>query len=474
MTIDLRTRSTCLFTAVSAALLAHVAALPSAAADGRIRIDELALTRPLPDAVRADDVSKIIFLNRCEGGCTIEPGINDARYNKSSIPDMTSYVTEFRHDDATWDAIVKCVQEVYAPYDIEVTDVDPGQNVYHHEAIVAGTPDQIGLGDGVGGVAPSQCTPVNNVISYTFANYYPAAPITICGVIAQESAHSFGLEHAFDCSDPMTYLPACGRQFFRDSLTPCGEFEALEQCQCGGSFQNSHRWLKTVLGETTKPLPGPVVEVITPGEGDEVQDGFRVHVEADDMRGLRRLELHINGTMYATVDGKPNDSSYQLVAPDDLADGVLDVEVIAFNDIDVPTVVAFTVTKGSPCQRAEDCRSGQECGDGRCFFPPATGALGDTCDDNRDCVSGLCPRSGDQAYCSEPCFPTNTPTCPDGFTCVEVATNEGVCWPAEEESGGGGCRAGVGRSGRGGAGLALMLAAMAMLVGARPRRRGAR
>ena len=36
------------------------------------------------DAAKAD-ISKILFVNRCEGGCVITPGANDARANTSSI-----------------------------------------------------------------------------------------------------------------------------------------------------------------------------------------------------------------------------------------------------------------------------------------------------------------------------------------------------------------------------------------------------
>jgi hypothetical protein len=95
---------------------------------------------------------------------------------------------------------------------------DPGEQVFHHKAILAGTSQQGGRPANVGGVAPldPQCRPINNVISLSFANSLRADWRELCWTVAQESAHAFGLDHAFDCHDPMTYLPACGRQFFRD------------------------------------------------------------------------------------------------------------------------------------------------------------------------------------------------------------------------------------------------------------------
>lgn len=410
--------------------------------------------------VQSDHVSKLIFLNRCAGGCTIYPGWDDARDNHSSIASEVSQITEFRHGDEVWDQVVQCVQEIYAPYDVTITDVDPGENVFHHEAIVAGGWEEV-YHSPAGGVAPSICTPNNNVISFTFANEFPADAIRICEVIGQESAHSFGLEHAYDCSDPLTYLPRCGRQFFRDRVTPCGEFTEAD-CWCGGTAQNSHRWLRTVLGANPIPVPGPDLEVITPADGAAVEAGFSVAATALHMRGIDRVELHINGTEYARVDGHAfniADNPYYLDTPADLADGILDLEVRAYNDIDSETIATLTVTKGAPCTAASDCNPGQECDQGRCFFPPPTGELGDPCQSGAECISGVCPRRGDEAYCSEPCFPTATgEACAEGWDCVPVGVNDGVCWPAEGE-GGCGCD-----SGRPGAGALLLLVAVACMV----------
>lgn len=454
---------------VAAALAAAVLLAPAGAGAGPVAASEPQQERQPPRpgvSVESNHVSKIIFLNRCAGGCTIYPGWDDARDDHSSIASEVSQISEFQHGDQVWDAIVQCVKELYAPYDLTVTDVDPGENVFHHEAIVAGTWDEV-YHSPAGGVAPSICHPNNNVISFTFANGWPANAIRICEIIGQESAHSYGLEHAYDCSDPLTYLPRCGRQFFRDRVTPCGEY-AEADCYCGGTAQNSHRWLRTVLGANPIPVPGPEVEIVAPSAGAQVASGFSVAATALHMRGIGRVELHVNGTEYARVDGHPYTSAgeaYWLETPADLADGVLDLEVRAYNDLGSETIAALTVTKGSPCGAAADCNPGQECADGRCFFPPATGQLGDACTDPAECISGVCPQGTEQGYCSESCFPSTTdPTCPAGWSCVEVAVNEGVCWPAEGEPG---CGCGA-RRGPGG-GAVLFAIAIAAVVGRRRR-----
>lgn len=446
-------------------LLALAASFPAAAAANTEIRDRVERAPPVPGVdVPRYEVSKTLFLNRCAGGCIIDPGPSDARFDTSSIVSATSLVSPWRHSDETWTQLVQCVREVYAPYGVDVTDVDPGEDVFHHEAIVAGNWDEIGYPNPVGGVAPSQCVPANNVISFTFANGYPANPILICATVAQETAHSYGLEHALDCSDPMTYLQACGRQFFRDRTTPCGEFEERD-CVCGGNAQNSHRWLKTVLGPNSTPVPGPEVAIADPPDGDLVADGFRVLATAAHIRGIASVELLLNGTSYEVRDGHAWDAAqvpYAFDTPADLADGVIDVEVVATNDIGTESVARVTVAKGPPCTSASQCHAGQECSEGRCYWPPPTGALGDACSSGAECVSGLCPVDGEgTGRCSQECFPTETEnTCPNGFTCVARNASEGLCWPAPDS---GGCRAG------GPVGLPAALALLALLLV--PRRR---
>src|SRR5690606_34406387 len=115
-----------------------------------------------PDA-RTNHVSHILFVNRCVGGCTINPGANDARANTSSITgDVPRTFTEFDLGDEVFNAVVDCVRDVYAPYDVDIVTTDPGESELHHEAILAGYPEEFGYpeGSGVGGVAPASCEAV--------------------------------------------------------------------------------------------------------------------------------------------------------------------------------------------------------------------------------------------------------------------------------------------------------------------------
>jgi MYXO-CTERM domain-containing protein len=228
-------------------------------------------------------VTQILYLNRCRGGCEIHPGPEDSRLNQSSIVDRTSHLGAFNVGDNAWDRVVDCVTGLYAPFGIEVTDVDPGDQP-HFEAIVAGRPDDIGFGNNVGGVAPFACGVIENAVTFTFANVL-SGPGMICEVIGQESAHAFGLDHEMLCSDPMTYLAYCGPKCFRDQLVPCGEYEDRE-CSCGNAGQNSYQYLLSRFGE------GPGHEGVrfdAPHPGDLVVPGFHVRVspQVPCPRGVR-------------------------------------------------------------------------------------------------------------------------------------------------------------------------------------------
>lgn len=203
----------------------------------------------------------VLFLDRCAGGCPIEPGVDDARADTSSLLAGPATLGEFRHGDAAWSAVLECVRATYAPFAIEVTDIDPG-DAPHFEAKVAGEPADIGA-TGVGGLAPFTCGVIDNALSFSFANIYGDVE-DLCATVAQESAHAFGLEHELMCDDPMTYLTGCGPKRFRDLDAPCGGYGA-RACECGGATQNSYRMLLAALG----PAGQPTVESGESCEGEE-------------------------------------------------------------------------------------------------------------------------------------------------------------------------------------------------------------
>jgi hypothetical protein len=459
-----------------------------------------------PTVAHADpQISPILYLNRCTGGCTVHGGFDDARAMTSSIPcpggadcfgggcqcpvsAAGDYMIEEFEDsagnigaaaDAEWEMLLHCVREVYSPYNIEVTDVLPAGGLSHNQGIVAGRPISIGY-SGVGGIAPGTfCAPRDNVISFTFANIYAGTPQDrtwqICGVVAQETAHAYGLDHAYEfedgasaCSDPMTYRPDCGQKFFRNENAICGEY-GPRNCKCGGT-QNSHKKILAIFGEGTPITTPPTVSVTFPAPGTTIGPATAVAARAAAQRGIARVELWINGYKWNEVKGAAFGSSgqpesdYALLIPSAVPESILDITVKAFDDIDVETdAPVLTVTKGAPCTSADTCALGQQCSDGRCAWPAPTGELGDTCGFDQFCRSGHCVETTDGKFCSTGCVVNIADSCPMTYVC-DGAGNLGYCVPETSTSGccsvGGGDRR-----------AAALLALLTLGVLVRPRRR---
>jgi MYXO-CTERM domain-containing protein len=456
-----------------------------------------------PNAAHADaQVSPILYLNRCTGGCTVHAGIDDARANSSSIPcpgggaspgtqcptpSGDVMIEEFKNSngetgaaaDAEWGQLMKCVRELYSPYAITVTDTVPAGGLSHNQGIVAGRPVNIGW-SGIGGVAPgSNCSPRDNVISFTFSNIYngPERIIDICAVVGQETAHAYGLDHAYAfsdgrtaCPDPMSYRSECGGQrFFRNDNATCGEF-AARPCMCGG-FQNSHLKILAIFGPGTPITRPPTVVVSSPAPDSTIANGATVVATASAQRGIAKLELWLNGSRWLTVKGAPfgstgqPETAYPITFPAAVPDGIIDIVVKAFDDINVMAETApITVTKGAPCADASSCAKGQKCDAGRCFWDEPTGVLGDACDYPQFCESEQCVDTSAGMFCSQDCVVGVTDSCPAEFECAGTAGQTGFCVAKGAEEPVCGCATSDTRG-------AAMFSAFVLLVLTRRRRR---
>lgn len=85
-----------------------------------------------------------------------------------------------------------------------------------------------------------------------------------------------------------------------------------------------------------------------------------------------------------------------------------------------------------PCtpDGAATCPSGFACQTGalECLGScQQSGALGDICDTNFECTSGICATLGDLSFCTEFC--TDAMPCPDNFTCTPAGGDSSVCVP---------------------------------------------
>ncbi|MDP2344069.1 MAG: Ig-like domain-containing protein [Deltaproteobacteria bacterium] len=212
-----------------------------------------------------------IFLNR--NGGTYDPGRDDSRANTSIVPRQRSTVSAFPYNDAAWRGVVDCVTEQFAAYNVVMVETEPPSNERYVEHVIGGSPGEMGLPNGVGGVAPIDnfnCGVLDTAINFTFAAVYGDVG-SICETAAQEIAHSFSLDHEFECKDPMTYLGGCGAKTFQNTEENCGEFEP-RACNCNRTTQNSVRIMLEKLGASdgtpVEPPPNdptpPTVSITSP------------------------------------------------------------------------------------------------------------------------------------------------------------------------------------------------------------------
>jgi uncharacterized protein (TIGR03382 family) len=262
--------------------------------------------------------SKVVFLNK--NGVTLAPGDNDARTNRSSIATQQTTVPAWNVSTTNWQATVTCMKELFAPFDVTITDVDPG-NVPHIEAVFGGSPTQFGMDANVAGVSPFtlDCSIIENSIVFTFTGAFQMTPREACEVMAQEVAHSYGLDHQLLASDPMTYLEYTGNRSFKDQTVQCGEYSA-RQCGINGSVcrqnQNSVSLLKERLGLSDGVAPA--LSWTYPANNSTVPPGFEVKASGTDNNAVTSAVLKIDG---AQADMKTGPGPYVFVTSTTLSEG---------------------------------------------------------------------------------------------------------------------------------------------------------
>ena len=450
-------------------------------------------------------IPTVLFIDRCTEGCPVKPGGNDAAAGQSDIVMAPVTVEAYPFDDDTWNGIMQCLQDVYSPYNITVTDVMPTNGIYDR-CVVGGSSDDLGEIPSCG-LSDISCTPIENGLSFAFTDsgsdsggclrQYAdendnSQVYGMCMVIAQETAHTYGLDHEYmftdgmsACSDPMSYRSDCGgEKFFRNKYANCSGNDGQPKGECGeacGSLQNSHMKLLQGLGAGTPTTPPPTIALLNPNPAPtSVVDGATFTVSASSVRSVATVTMSLNGYQWVSTPGvgfgpagQPL-ASYPLTFPQNVPDGVIDVLITASDDIGLSTSLpVMTVTKGQPCADASTCLNGQMCSAGKCFWTAASGMEGDACTYPQFCLSGECEgETADKMYCTTDCVPGVSDACDTGYDCVASSANAsaGFCLPSNADSGGGG---GCCSAGGGGAGELAMhggLAAAVLAILARRRR----
>jgi hypothetical protein len=396
--------------------------------------------------------SHTIYVNRCAGaGCLVAQGTTNSTTDPVHSSLGHGMLSPFSRGDASWDTIVACMREVYAPFNVQITEVDPGAQP-HFEIMFGGTPQQLGLGADIGGVSPFSCAPyIPNSVVFVF-DVWGDDPEELCATAAQEVAHSFSVDHATEPSDPMTYFSYKGRRHYvsaqiqcgsdcdRNHRSPLGATCAgpdlqWHACACGNGAQtqNDVQMISALFGDgSTAP---PTVKIVAPRVGDTVEPGFPISIEVSDSSAAS-VEVRVDGALLDTLTSGP----YAFTGPAALAGGTHAIEATAYDLAGTPGRARVQVIVGPGCKAASDCAGeGDVCVGGRCVTGPGVpGGLGEVCVGAVDCRSWACANDDGAKYCVEACKPGQ---CPSGFGCRSDGLGSGVCWPGFEDSAAG-CTAG--------------------------------
>jgi MYXO-CTERM domain-containing protein len=175
------------------------------------------------------------------------------------------------------------------------------------------------------------------------------------------------------------------------------------------------------------------VAITAPKPDSQMRD--QISVQASAPRGVFRFEIWLNGYLWSIQPGAAFSATGQvdfvnLPLPLGVPDGVMDIVVVAKDDLGTASTAAVTAVRGEPCTSAETCLAGQRCETGRCFWDPPVGEFGDTCRYSQFCKSGVCVDS----ECTETCSLETASTCADGYTCVYGYPDD-VCRPGVYSSG---------------------------------------
>lgn len=199
----------------------------------------------------------VLYLNRCPDDCVVDGAT----------------LTRLPRLDLAWAQLVICVRETVAPYGVDVVTEPPAGP--HHEVMIAGRPEEVGLAEGTVSTGPGTCAPLDEGRAIVFGNLVdlaaePERALDLCYETARVAGAMWGLGAVDECADVMG-PGGCGRPWFTHVPRPSS---------CGP--QDAHATLLARLGGGVDRGP-PAVTIV-----DAYDDVVVARV--DSTRTIARLE----------------------------------------------------------------------------------------------------------------------------------------------------------------------------------------
>lgn len=344
--------------------------------------DELTATIPIsapwyqPDLLNADAPPPLaaqpglLYVNFDGGemnGCGW--GNNDPKNNCSVIFQGT--VLPFSGNAGLRAAVVQYIRKDFKDFDIDVTDIRPGNNVdYDMEMVGDWSPAPDG---GFAGVAPSIDCFNNDGGEVSFTLDYTPSANGIAKAILQEVAHTWGLEHV-DSPGDLLYPTTAGNAdpTYEDECFQIVQLNQANQVvpdtgQCkqqhlqfcdSANMQNSYRELLQIFGPSTPDLTAPTVSIVNPSNGAQLEGPFDLQIQAADEHSPQTLGITIDATGPSAFNldtahyPSPSDLKFPLKG---LAAGdyTITVTVVDEDDNQSDAEVSFTVI-GAPSPTTGD------------------------------------------------------------------------------------------------------------------------
>lgn len=175
-------------------------------------------------------------------------------------------------------AVLQSLRDLFDHVDLTITDQPPPPWLPYTLAAVGGSSDLLDLEPGTCGWAPSTCGGrKRNRINFTFPFACTSRlPGRIAAVIAQESGHNFGLEHADAETDVMFPTLTEDQKSFEDRCLPviptrdavaCPDEHRVHCPDGAGEEQNGYQELLAVFGPRVEDTEPPVIRSMVPADG---------------------------------------------------------------------------------------------------------------------------------------------------------------------------------------------------------------